>query len=62
MTQNNKVNIENSSKFIFDKLIETFHELIYDFKMMRLKNKVLKKSNLLLADGKTKLLIKKNIF
>ena len=43
IVEKNEIYFENSSKFIFDKLLDIFHELMDDFKKIRLKNKELKK-------------------
>ena len=42
MTQNYKVNLKNSSNFLFDELLEAFHELMNEYKKIRLKIKNLK--------------------
>ena len=62
MTHNDDVNIKNSSKFIFEELLDVFYELMDEYKRIRLKNKELKKSNLILTEEKNKLLIEKEEF
>lgn len=49
MSHNNEVNIENSFEFTFEELLEAFYELVDNLKRIMLKNKDLRKSNLLLA-------------
>ena len=57
MANDDEINLENFSEFIFDELLEAFYELTDDFKEIKLKNKELKKSNIILAEEKNKLLM-----
>ena len=63
LTNEDKVNFENSSHLTFDELFEAFNDLMHEFKKLRLKNKELRKSNLFLTEEKNKILSnKKRIF
>ena len=59
MAYNDGVNNEIPFKFSFDELYETFNDLMDEYKKIGLKNKELKKSNMLLAEGKNKILMEK---
>ena len=59
MAHNDEENIENFFEFIFEELLNAFHKLMDEYKRIRLKDKELKKSNLILIEEKNKLLIKK---
>ena len=56
LTNEDKVKFENSSHLTFDELFEAFNDLIHEFKKLRLKNKEYRKSNLSLAEKKSKIL------
>ena len=56
MTIEDEVNSENSSHFTFDELFKAFNNLMHEFKKLRLKNKEYRKSNLSLAEKKSKIL------
>ena len=60
MANNNEVNLENSSNFIFDELYEVFNDLMDKYKKLRLKNKELKSLNISLSKEKNKILMKKD--
>ena len=55
MTQNDEENIKNSSEFTFDELLVPFNELMDELNKLTLKNKELKKINLILMEEKNSL-------
>ena len=59
MAIEDELNSENSFQFIFDELLEVFNDLMDEFKKLKLKNKEIKRLNLLLVNKKSKLLIEK---
>ena len=59
MTHNEEVSSIQANDFTFDELFDAFNDLMDEFRKLRLKNKELKRFNLLLDNEKSKLSTKK---